>query len=119
ILSLHDALPISLNHPMYATCIGLILRGYSDYEHGKLNFNSNCSRSVEAQLQEQDVFMKVADMSQETTQAAIPESVAESPEQQAEKQERNTRRSETIKKVFNQIKNGFMSFFEEPDDQKI
>jgi cell division protein FtsA len=109
----------ALNHPMYATCIGLILRGYSDYEHGKLNFNSNCSRSVEAQLQEQDVFMKVADMSQETTQAAIPESVAESPEQQAEKQERNTRRSETIKKVFNQIKNGFMSFFEEPDDQKI
>jgi hypothetical protein len=43
----------------------------------------------------------------------------ETAEQRLEKMERNNKRSETIKKVFNQIKNGFMSFFEEPDDQKI
>jgi cell division protein FtsA len=30
-----------LMKPMYATCIGLILRGYDDYEHDRVRFTSN------------------------------------------------------------------------------
>jgi len=108
----------SLNHPMYATCIGLILRGYSDFETGKLNFNSN-NKELEMQQASpaKEVYFKVEIPS---TEAVRTESEVEEVVQQSEeKLERNNKRSETIKKVFNQIKNGFMSFFEEPDDQKM
>jgi len=111
----------ALNHPMYATCIGLILRGYSDFETGKLNFNSsNKELGIMQELPAKDVFVKV-EMPQEIRAAVVeePAFAEETAEQRQEKIERNNKRSETIKKVFNQIKNGFMSFFEEPDDQKI
>ncbi|WP_118950691.1 cell division protein FtsA [Taibaiella helva] len=110
----------ALNHPMYATCIGLILRGYSDFETGKLNFNSsNKEISVMKEAPSKDIFIKM-ELPKEGRHVEEPAAVAyETPEQRAEKQERNNKRSETIKKVFNQIKNGFMSFFEEPEDQKM
>lgn len=111
----------SLNHPMYATCIGLILRGYSDFETGKMNFNSsNKEIGIMQETPSKDIFVKV-EMPQEARAAVTEESffMEETAEQRLEKMERNNKRSETIKKVFNQIKNGFMSFFEEPDDQKI
>ncbi len=33
-----------LKKPMYATCIGLILKGYNDYEHNKKDFDDNYVR---------------------------------------------------------------------------
>jgi cell division protein FtsA len=112
----------SLNHPMYATCIGLILRGYSDFENGKMNFNSsNKEIGIMQETPSKDIFVKV-EMPREARAAVTEEEssfMEETAEQRLEKLERNNKRSETIKKVFNQIKNGFMSFFEEPDDQKI
>src|SRR5207237_6019019 len=33
-----------LKKPMYATCIGLILKGYNDYEHKKKDFDDNFVR---------------------------------------------------------------------------
>ncbi|MFA6057114.1 MAG: cell division protein FtsA [Taibaiella sp.] len=112
----------SLNHPMYATCIGLILRGYSDFENGKMNFNSsNKEIGIMQETPSKDIFVKV-EMPREARAAVTEEEssfMEETAEQRLEKMERNNKRSETIKKVFNQIKNGFMSFFEEPDDQKI
>lgn len=110
----------ALNHPMYATCIGLILRGYSDFETGKLNFNSsNKEVSVVKETPSKDIFIKMELPKVEAPVTSEPQAVYETPEQRQEKQERNNKRSETIKKVFNQIKNGFMSFFEEPEDQKM
>ena len=112
----------ALNHPMYATCIGLILRGYSDFENGKMNFNSsNKEIGIMQETPSKDIFVKV-EMPREARAAVTEEEssfMEETAEQRLEKMERNNKRSETIKKVFNQIKNGFMSFFEEPDDQKI
>jgi cell division protein FtsA len=108
----------ALKHPMYATCIGLILRGYSDFETGKLNFlGSNKEMHVAKETPSKDIFIK---MELPKEHKAEEQDAFEDTEEQAhEKQERNTKRSETIKKVFNQIKNGFMSFFEEPEDQKM
>lgn len=112
-----------LNHPMYATCIGLILRGYSDFETGKLNFNSSSNKELEVQKEipaapAKEVYFKV-EIPQEQNKATEGSSDEDTEEQSVAKQERNHKRSETIKKVFNQIKNGFMSFFEEPEDQKM
>jgi cell division protein FtsA len=33
-----------LKKPMYATCIGLILKGYNDYEHNKKDFDDSFAR---------------------------------------------------------------------------
>jgi len=114
----------SLNHPMYATCIGLILRGYSDFETGRLNFNStNKEVSVHKDALTSDVVVKV-EVARETpvSQPAAfsePEPDMDDTEQAREKMERNNKRSDTIKKVIYQIKSGFMSLFEEPGDQQI
>ncbi|TKK65205.1 cell division protein FtsA [Ilyomonas limi] len=36
-----------LKKPMYATCIGLILKGYNDYEHNKKDFDDSFARTTE------------------------------------------------------------------------
>ncbi len=108
----------ALNHPMYATCIGLILRGYSDFETGKISFHSNNKEiNVTPESIPTEVYIK-ATLPREEDPDLTPEET-ELEQQRSEKLERNKNRSETIKKVFNQIKNGFMSFFEEPGDQKM
>jgi cell division protein FtsA len=112
----------ALNHPMYATCIGLILRGYSDFETGRLNFNSS-NKEVSIQKDEvtNDVIVKV-EIAKEMPVPVSRRDIAfeeESAEQAREKLERNNKRSDTIKKVIYQIKSGFMSLFEEPGDQQI
>ncbi len=113
-----------LKHPMYATCIGLILRGYSDFETGKLTFlGTNKEMHAVKETPAKDVFIKVELPKEVRVEQPVAEqqqpAAAETPEQQYEKQERNNKRSDMIKKVFGQIKNGFMSFFEEPEDQKM
>lgn len=120
----------ALSHPMFATCIGLILRGYSDYENGRMSLNGNNKELsiIEDINKLGDVVVKVPIEAISTpveVPPVPPNNVLEQLEESndaAQRQEtklNNSKRSETIKKVFNQIKNGFMSLFEEPDDQKM
>jgi cell division protein FtsA len=111
-----------LKHPMYATCIGLILRGYSDFETGRFNFNSsNKEISIQKDLVTNDVIVKVEIPKEKTVTTSYKDEAfeEEETEQTKEKMERNNKRSDTIKKVIYQIKSGFMSLFEEPGDQQI
>jgi cell division protein FtsA len=117
----------ALNHPMYATCIGLILRGYSDFETGRLNFNSsNKEVSIQNDTTPSEIVMRVeipnempaAARTQKPIEASIEEDEDDAV-QTREKIDRNNKRSDTIKKVIYQIKSGFMSLFEEPGDQQI
>lgn len=118
----------ALNHPMYATCIGLILRGYSDFETGRLNFNSSSNKEISIQRDEvtNDVIVKVEIPREVSVPTPVPTAYKdaafdeeEDTEQTREKLDRNNKRSDTIKKVIYQIKSGFMSLFEEPGDQQI
>jgi cell division protein FtsA len=111
-----------LKHPMYATCIGLILRGYSDFETGRFNFNSsNKEISIQKDNVTNDVIVKVEIPKEKIATTSYKDEVfeEEETEQTKEKMERNNKRSDTIKKVIYQIKSGFMSLFEEPGDQQI
>ncbi|KAA5537308.1 cell division protein FtsA [Taibaiella lutea] len=111
-----------LKHPMYATCIGLILRGYSDFETGRFNFNSsNKEISIQKDIVTNDVIVKVEIPKEKIVTTSYKDEVfeEEETEQTKEKIERNNKRSDTIKKVIYQIKSGFMSLFEEPGDQQI
>jgi len=111
-----------LKHPMYATCIGLILRGYSDFETGRFNFNSsNKEISIQKDTVTNDVVVKVEIPKEKVTATSYKDEAFEEEETEhaKEKAERNNKRSDTIKKVIYQIKSGFMSLFEEPGDQQI
>lgn len=50
-----------LKKPMYATCIGLILKGYSDYEHKKKEFDNRFKKvDVPESLKKEEVVETVA-----------------------------------------------------------
>jgi cell division protein FtsA len=51
-----------LARPTYSTCIGLILKGYSDYEHNRKQFETGHVRvEIPETLRRQDTFEEVAD----------------------------------------------------------
>jgi cell division protein FtsA len=55
-----------LKKPMYSTCIGLILKGYSDYEHKRKEFENRFKKvEVPESLKKEDVAESVAVATQE------------------------------------------------------
>ncbi len=133
----------SYANPMYSTCIGLILKGYMDFERGRLrdadNGNSQHSIDEVTTVETDDVFIKVVledeqghieDLEEDNTgldAAAIEARKKEEEEKKRKEKERKAlerankskKRNEAIYKVFNQIKVGFMKLFEDPDDIKM
>lgn len=91
----------SLINPMYSTCIGLILRGYHDFENGKLRFVGDGGN-----------YLALAD---EETQIEETEMNEDEPVTE----EKNAKRSENLKKLFDGLKGKFMSLFEEVEDEEI
>lgn len=91
----------SLMNPMYSTCIGLILRGYHDFENGKMRFVGEGGNyiSVENTREEEERYEE--ESMEETTD------------------EKTTKRTEKMKKLFDGLKGKFMSLFEEVEDEKI
>jgi cell division protein FtsA len=101
-----------LDKPIYATCIGLILRGFDDYEHNKINFtNTNqlintpqgiyTTASVDTSIMEKSTDSKIVD-SQE-----IPKGV------------NVNLRLNTIHKLFGVIKKNILDLFEQVDDSEL
>jgi len=68
--------------PMYATCIGLILRGYDDFESNRLRFiSSNSEESLNSENAEADVegrFVEMAKTFEPTPQDFLREAFGES-----------------------------------------
>lgn len=94
----------SLLNPMYSTCIGLILRGYHDFETGKMKLGEG-----------NDEFLYVP----ETTTVEEETLMETDEETTAEIIKRNSRRTEKFNNLFNNLKGKFMSFFEEVEDEEI
>ena len=106
----------ALMNPMYSTCIGLILRGYHDFENGKMRFTGDGGNYIHLQAQKEPEFYEIP---------APPPPAAPSPkdedfrlEQEMEKQ-KNKNRNENVKKLFDGLKGKFMKMFEDVDDQEI
>lgn len=91
----------SLINPMYSTCIGLILRGYHDFENGKLRFVGDGGNYVA--------------LSEEETQ----HEEVEVNEEDVVSDEKSAKRTENLKKLFDGLKGKFMSLFEEVEDEEI
>ena len=101
-----------LNSPTYSTCIGLILRGYHDFENGRMRFVGEGGNIIQASLDEPVAVL-------DTLAAAAPLTEAEAAEAELEHNRRSEKRNETLKRLFDRMKGKFMSLFEEVEDREI
>jgi cell division protein FtsA len=88
-----------LKKPMYATCIGLILKGYSDYEHNYKEFVDH--------YKPVQVPVKLTNLKEAMAQVAVPV-----PEQTIDPSKRK-------EKFWDKFKNNLIDMFKEEEDQII
>jgi cell division protein FtsA len=89
-----------LAKPTYSTCIGLILKGYSDYEHNRKEFEKE--------------FRKV-DVPENLKKVEAPQEEALSQEMLQQERVRNRRG----KDFWGKFKDGIIDLFKEEEDQKL
>lgn len=104
--------PEALSSPMYATCIGLILRGCDDYENGRMEFSGDNGNYVMVQAEDQ-VHAPPEPVAAETEVVAADEE-----EQGPSGWDKFKGRQETMKKLFATLRFKFMELFEEMDDDR-
>ena len=108
----------ALNNPMYATCIGLILRGYHDYEAGRLRFVGEGGNIIHLGGDESIEVSHDAAGVQKMEPVATVASVSEE-ELLSEAEARATKRRLRFGKLFDGLKNKFMGLFEDVEDQQM
>ena len=91
-----------LAKPTYSTCIGLILKGYSDYEHNRKEF--------EKDFRKVDVPDNLRKMEMQQEQAVL------SPEMLQQERVRNRK---GMKDFWGKFKDGIIDLFKEEEDQKL
>ncbi len=102
-----------LMSPMYATCIGLILRGYHDWEEGRTEFSvveGNRLRNPQEQQQEAAEEEEMEEMVEEVPVAVAADSSAD------DRMERIKRKQDNMKQLFNRLKGKFMDLFDDLDE---
>lgn len=92
-----------LAKPMYSTCIGLILKGYNDYENNMRQFETSFKRvEVPGSLQQPAQVEEVLDMEEET---AVDQG--------------KTRQRKSLKGFMDSFKNGLIDLFKEEEDARL
>ncbi len=89
-----------LKNPMYSTCIGLILKGYSDYEHKRKEFLNK--------------FRKVEVPESLKTTAVVPP-----PTEVAKEEVVNMKGRKNMNGFWDKFKNNLIELFKEEEDKKI
>lgn len=102
----------ALASPMYATCIGLILRGYHDFESGKMEFTGEVGNSLRVGDEEEEV--PVVD---EVIEEQMEED--ETDEAKDNKWDKFKKRQDTMKELFDRLRGKFMELFEDLDDREL
>ncbi len=100
----------ALMNPMYSTCIGLILRGYHDYETGRMRFIGDGGNYVHS---DEGIPSSLADTKPE------PGATGEELELEEDQRERERKRSDKMRRLFEGLKGKFMGLFEEVEDEEI
>ncbi len=98
-----------LMNPMYSTCIGLILRGYHDFENGRMRFIGEGGNYMH--IPQEEVKQVVA-------QAPVAQ-VEEKVEESETVQQKNAKRSENFKRLFDRLKGKFIELFEDVEDKEM
>lgn len=110
-----------LQNPMFATCVGLILRGYHDYETGRLRHIGEGGNIIHlGGIEAIEVSYLTAGVPKPDHQAGTgTESGNPAPESTDEAAIRGERRSQKFGKLFDGLKNKFIGLFEDIEDQKM
>ncbi len=120
-----------LENPRYSTCIGLILRGYSDYEAGKIGSTNSLTSKEEVELTFQEKAtekneLETSEVQKEASQVVENEDFNDTKEDVTtqtwggyEDREDKTKEKNTIKKIFDSIKTSIVNIFEDVNDDKI
>jgi cell division protein FtsA len=91
-----------LSKPMYSTCIGLILKGYNDYENKNKQLDKNFVKvSSTGIMQQEEVKEEVVDFSENTTEQAT------------------VKRKKTIKGFMDSFKTNLIEMFKEEGDEEL
>jgi len=90
-----------LAKPTYSTCIGLILKGYSDYEHNRKEF--------EREFKKVDVPENLRKMEAQQEEALSQEML----------QQERVRNRKGMKDFWGKFKDGIIDLFKEEEDQKL
>ena len=99
--------------PMYSTCIGLILKGYNDYENKNKQFENNFRKvEVPAALQQPVVEDTVVDTQMQATEELVVET--ESTFKMSKAKDRKS-----LKTFMDSFKNGLIDLFKEEGDTNL
>jgi cell division protein FtsA len=96
-----------LAKPVYSTCIGLILKGYSDYEHSRKVFDNT--------------FVKVEvpeNLKQETEQSIVDETLA-TEDAIGATAEKSMKQRKGVKDFWSKFKDGLVELFKEEEDRAL
>ena len=104
-----------LMNPAYSTCIGLILRGYHDFENDNLRFLGLHGNTVRTYGNEPVVEPVVI----EAVVPTIEDEVETAPEPEQIEAPAKPKKPSSIGKVFMGLKVGIMGLFEEMEDQNL
>lgn len=104
-----------LSNPMYATCIGLILRGYHDFEMGNMRFARNLGNVLVTEPAIPEAAVAVAP----DANAIATDALSAEDELMMEAAARGRRRKATMSKLFDGLKNRIMSLFEDTEDNEM
>ncbi len=95
-----------LAKPTYATCIGLILKGYSDYEHDRKEFDRDYRRvEVPDGLRKAEAQRPVAELEPEPSEEQL--------------QQERVRNRKGVKDFWGKFKDGIIDLFKEEEDKAL
>lgn len=100
----------ALMNPMYSTCVGLILRGYYDFESGRTEFYGNGGNYLKVSIDEP----AVEDVQEDVQEEEFIEDLASD-----KKREKFKKRQDTMRELFDRLRGKFMELFEDLDDREL
>jgi cell division protein FtsA len=104
----------ALNNPMYSTCIGLILRGYDDFESGRMRFAEEGGNYIRMTQEEVAATVNTTPEPEIVMPAPMPFQ-GQNPVAPGVLRKRN----EKVKNLFTLFKGKFMEMFEDVEDTEI
>jgi cell division protein FtsA len=102
-----------LDKPIYATCIGLILRGFDDFENSRLRFSSTIGNSLM-----HSVVPKKLEIV-EATEEENEEVLVIEPKEKTPSAIDAIKRKFAISKIFGNVRRSIFTIFEEVDDKEL
>lgn len=109
-----------LSKPMYSTCIGLILKGYNDYEN-KMRAGGLMPEPFEIVREKEVVNQETStpETTVETEEVFVGEEEIEKRENQTEPVSVNVKPRKNLKEFMNSFKEGIIDLFKEEEDKVL